>query len=235
MSLINNSPKIDYIDSFKFKHPFTCMIAGPTQSGKTTILQKFLSECDNGLVEPKPDCIYYCYSRWQKAYDDIRKNRNFSNSGHKSLIYFQEGLPDIGQFNSFKNNILILDDLMGECGKDKNILNIFTTDSHHMNISVIFLTQNIFSQERYSRTISLNCQYLILTKNPRDKLQLIILAKQMFPASTKFFAEAYEDAVTKKNFGYLLIDLNQITNDENRVQTGIFNNEERIIYRKNKF
>ena len=57
----------------------------------------------------------------------------------------------------------------------------------------------------------------------------------MFPTSTKFFAEAYEDAVTKKNFGYLLIDLNQITNDENRVQTGIFNNEERIIYRKNKF
>ena len=104
-----------------------------------------------------------------------------------------------------------------------------------MNISVIFVTQNIFSQEKYSRTISLNCQYLILTKNPRDKLQLIILAKQMFPASTKFFAEAYEDAVTKKNFGYLLIDLNQITNDENRVQTGIFNNEERIIYRKNKF
>ena len=32
---------------------------------------------------------------------------------------------------------------MGECGKDKNILNIFTTDSHHMNISVIFVTQNI--------------------------------------------------------------------------------------------
>jgi hypothetical protein len=37
---------------------------------------------------------------------------------------------------------------MTEAGKSEKILNIFTTDSHHKNISVIFVTQNIFSQKK---------------------------------------------------------------------------------------
>jgi HrpA-like RNA helicase len=30
----------DYIDDTVFQHPFTCMLAGPTMSGKTTILTR---------------------------------------------------------------------------------------------------------------------------------------------------------------------------------------------------
>ena len=30
------------IPSYVFKHPFTCMIAGPSKSGKTTLLKKIL-------------------------------------------------------------------------------------------------------------------------------------------------------------------------------------------------
>ena len=121
---------------------------------------------------------------------------------------------------------------MTEAGKDANCLKIFTVDSHHLNITVFFLTQNIFPQEKYSRTISLNSQYMILTNNPRDRNQLVQLGKQIFPGYTKFFAEAFNDAVTQKRFGYLLLALDQKTDEENRVQTGILPDEERIIYRK---
>ena len=30
------------LESFHFRHPFTLMLAGPTQSGKTTIIQKII-------------------------------------------------------------------------------------------------------------------------------------------------------------------------------------------------
>jgi hypothetical protein len=72
----------------------------------------------------------------------------------------------------------------------------------------------------------------LLTNNPRDRLQLINFGKQIFPGATKFFAEAFNDAVTQKKYCYLLLDFNQKTNEENRVQTGILFNEERIIYKK---
>ena len=73
---------------------------------------------------------------------------------------------------------------------------------------------------------------MILTNNPRDRNQLVQLGKQIFPGYTKFFAEAFNDAVTQKRFGYLLLALDQKTDEENRVQTGILPDEERIIYRK---
>jgi hypothetical protein len=58
------------------------------------------------------------------------------------------------------------------------------------------------------------------------------LAKQIFPGQTKFFSESYNDAVTQKQYGYLILALNQSTREENRVQTGILPDETRIIYRK---
>ena len=48
--------------------------------------------------------------------------------------------------------------------------------------------------------------------NPRDKLQILTLAKQMYPGQTDFFLNQYEEAV-KRPFGYLLIDLRTTAQD----------------------
>jgi len=233
----NLQAKPIYLDSFQFSHPATVLLAGPTRSGKTTLISKIIDQSDNGLLAPPPGRIVYCYSQWQKAFEDIKMSRARpahlnSSSNARVAVEFFEGLPDIETFDPKVNNFLILDDLMVECGKDSKVLRLFTIDSHHRNITVFFLTQNIFSQDKNSRSISLNCQYIILTNNPRDKLQIVNLAKQIFPGSSKFFAEAYNDAVTEKKFGYLVLDLSQTTLEENRIQTGIFKDEERIIYRR---
>jgi hypothetical protein len=215
-----------FIDNFCFEHPSTILLSGPTKSGKTTLLSKILKNSNKGLICPPPQRIIYCYSVWQKAFEEMRKNCN------ECLIEFKEGLPDIADFNPNQNSILILDDLMTQAGKDEKVLKLFTVDSHHLNLTVFFLTQNIFPQEKYSRSISLNCQYILLTNNPRDRNQLVQLGKQIFPGNTKFFKEAYDDAVTDRKYGYLVLALNQNTEEENRVQTGILPYETRIIYRK---
>lgn len=133
-----------------------------------------------------------------------------------------------------QNNLLILDDLMDLCEKEKSILNLFTTDSHQKSISVFLITQNLFSQGKFSRTIGLNCHYLFLLNNPRDQSQIHFLARQMFPNNSKFLIESYQDVVEHKKFGYLFIDLKQNTKKKHRVQTGILPEEEWIIYQIKK-
>ena len=141
------------IPDLTFKHPFTCMLAGPSQSGKSTLLAKIL-ENNQHLFTPAPTKIVYCYARWSEGFNQLKQI--------SPPITFHEGLPDIDQFSVHDNNVIILDDLMIQVEKDSTMLELFTTDSHHKNISVFLITQNLFSQGKYSRTISLNCQYLVI-------------------------------------------------------------------------
>ena len=104
----------------------------------------------------------------------------------------------------------------------KAVCELFTKGSHHRNLSVILITQNVFHQGKFCRDISLNCKYLVLFKNPRDKSQIYPLARQIFPENSGSFVKVYKEA-TSKPFGYLFLDLTQTTNDILRFQTDIFN------------
>ena len=196
---LNGKIKMEHntIESFIFRHPFTCMIAGPSKSGKTTLLKEIILNKDILISEP-PQRIVYCYSRWQDNFDQLKKQLSF--------IEFVQGLPDIDMFDEKVNNLLILDDLMKECGKDNSIYDIFTIDSHQKNISVFFLTQNLFPKEKNARTIRFNCNYIIVLNNLRDRAQIFYHARQMFPDNVNFMQECYNDAVESQPYGYLFLD-----------------------------
>ena len=85
-------------------------------------------------------------------------------------------MPHFTKFDGRRSTFLVLDDLMSETNDDA--ANLFTKGSHHRNVSVMFLTQNLFYKNRHMRTISLNEHYMILFKNPRDAGQFSILARQ---------------------------------------------------------
>ena len=89
---------------------------------------------------------------------------------------------------------------------DHSVELLFTKLSHHYNISVIHITQNLFQGKKENRTISLNSNYFVLFKNVRDQTQFAILARQMFLDNPKYAIESYKDA-TQKPYGYLVIDL----------------------------
>ena len=198
---------------FQFRHPFTCMIAGPTSSGKTVLVKKILNNHKiliNGISEIN---ILWAYGQWQSGYE----NKELVD------IQFIDGLPSEEELIERKTNILIIDDLMTELGNDKKLANLFTKGSHHLNLSIIFIVQNIFHQAKYMRNVSLNCHYFILMKNPRDKSQIFALARQLYPKKSKFLIEAYEDA-TLEPYSSLKIDLNPKTLEKYRVQTNIIPN-----------
>ena len=142
-------------------------------------------------------------------------------SGHATHSIRQGDSYSLEQDSYFdvnKRNLIVFDDQMIDTCKDKPIVNLFTRGSHHRNLSVIYIVQNLFHQGKGSRSISLNSHYLVLFKNPRDKLQILTLAKQMYPGQTDFFLNQYEEAV-KRPFGYPLIDQKTTTQDNCRLQT----------------
>ena len=47
--------------------------------------------------------------------------------------------------------------------------------------------------------MSLNSQYIVLFKNPRDRQQIAILARQMSPGNASKLLKAYEKAVSVAN------------------------------------
>ncbi|CAH3183610.1 unnamed protein product [Porites lobata] len=145
-------------------------------------------------------------------------------------IEFVKGIPTALEQDSYfdvnKRNLIVFDDQMIDASKDKRIVNLFTRSSHHRNLSVIYIVQNLFHQGKGSRSISLNSHYLVLFKNPRDKLQILTLAKQIsLTGNTDFFLNQYEEAV-KRPFGYLLIDLKTTTQDNCRLPTNVLPSEE---------
>lgn len=188
------------------QHPFTAIISGPTGCGKTFFTFKLIANASE-LIEPKPEKIMYCYGEFQPIFKDFPE------------VIFNEGLPDTTEFDGKERTLVILDDLMTETNDE--VVRIFTKYSHHRNVSVIYLSQNLFYKSKQSRTISLNAHYLIIFKNPRDACQVATLARQMFPTRSKFLIDAFKDA-TEKPYGYLFIDLKPFTDEKFRIRTNIF-------------
>ncbi len=189
------------------EHPFTCIVSGPTKSGKTTFVKQLIENRDS-LIDTKIAKIWWCYTENQPLYKKIKNVR------------FIEGLPDFSMLKSYSPTpqLLILDDLMQETKGNAQIVQLFTRGCHHWNISIIHIVQNLFFDGL--RTSRINSDYIVLFKNPADQLQSQILARQLYPTNMKYFLEAFADA-TKSPHGYLFIDLTQKAEDLHRLKTDI--------------
>ena len=162
-----------------------------------------------------PKNIIYCYGSYQPLFNTMKN------------VTFEEGLPS--NLNTVTNALIIVDDLMSELAGDSRLSSLFTKGSHHRNLSIIFIVQNIFHQGKEMRNINLNSHYLTLYKNPRDKSQIMHLARQMCPGKTKAFQEIFNDA-TSKPYSYLFVDLRPESDDRMRMRTGIFPPDEHYVY-----
>ena len=208
----------------RLQHPFTCILAGPSNCGKSWFVRKLLENA-RSVLSHQPSNIVWIYSCWQPLYGQLQTR--FKH------LRFVEGLPeslnDDALLPPSEVNLLIVDDLMCEGGQSGELEKAFTQYSHHRNLSICYIVQNVFNKGKSNRSISLNASYIVLFKNPRDKQQLSVIARQMYPTKTRFFMEAYDDAVGKP-YGYLLIDLKTTTTEEYRLRTGIFPPDLPVVY-----
>ena len=165
--------------------------------------------------------MVWCYAKHQpELFEELMKiNPN---------IEYVQGIPsDINtMFDRKINNVVILDDMMDEGADDKRVSQLFTRGRHD-NLSVIFLTQNLFHKKQ--REISLNSDYMVIFKNARDQSQFSHLARQFMPHNKEFVQWAYNDA-TQKPYSYLFLDLKAETEDRYRVRSEIIPDENNLQY-----
>ncbi len=202
-----------------FKDCSSLLLTGSTSSGKTTWVYKLLQNIE-AMYETKPDKILYCYGVWQPIFDEMEK-----------MCTLQQGLPlDIENWETqSKHKLIIIDDLMDKVVSSLDMSLLFTQGCHHRNISVIFISQNMFIQGKYARTISLNTQYMVIFKSMRDVSQITTLGKQLFPGRSKLLTQVYED-VMRQPYNYLVIDNSPHANQKYRLRTRIFPGEDPIVY-----
>ncbi len=191
------------------KHPFTMCISGPTSCGKTYLTMEILME---NKIYPRPQRIIWLYKRWQPFYDALK-------TGLDPRIEFIQGIPVDLEKDSFLNpkvrNLIVLDDLMSTASKDQRVTDLFTEGSHHRNLSVIAINQNLYHSK--DPTQRRNCHYMVLFNNPVDQQPVMTLARQMYPSNPERFMKAFRNSVTQQRYGYLFVDLKPTTSDEKRL------------------
>ena len=202
--------------AFAFNTPTSLMIVGPSGCGKTVFTTRLLLE-NPDLFATTPGSIHYCYGSWQSGFETLKK----------SGVHFHEGIPDSTLLPKWfpQGGILVLDALMDESGNDKNVLDLFTKHSHHQNITVIYLCQDLFPAGKFAKTISRNAHYITAFKNPRDQFGLRNLLQQSFPTQCREVMETFRKVTDERPFAYMLLDLHPASRDDQFILSHVLKDE----------
>ena len=127
------------------------------------------------MFSPRIDYIKWCYSEYQPTLPNSVKNVSFHN-GYSDRLVERENLPN-GQ------GLIILDDI-ADTISPKSIGNLFTKISHHRNISVFFLVQNLYYRGLPNmRLLNLNSHYTGKYSTVQYSIVLFLFLKSLISYS----------------------------------------------------
>lgn len=190
----------------RIKNASTIIVAGPSQSGKTTLVETIVRMKDELFKDPISNVYWFC------AFPPNEKING---------VQYKIGLPDQIEQLIEPHSLVIIDDFMKELSNSDILTAMMTKAVHHLPMTLIYITQNLFSKGNDNKTRRLNSNYLIVFKNPHDKAQINYIGRQMYPRDKDFLSSAFDDATSKHAYSYLFIDCQQDTPDEIRVRSNI--------------
>ena len=196
---------------FRFHTPSSILVVGPSGCGKTVFKEKILLE-NKELFETPPTQVHYCYGVWQGRFQPIQDRGVVFHEGISDHSAFVQWFPPGGK------GVMVLDDLVDEGSHDKRVLDLFTKHSHHQNVTVLYLCQDMFPVGKYAKSISL------AFKNPQDQLGIRNVLLQWFPTTWKDNLESFHQATTRP-YGYLVVDLHPASSDQQRLLSHVLKDE----------
>lgn len=188
-------------------------VVGPSGCGKSDLIFRMLV---GKTFYPKIRNVFYFYREHQAIFEEMQKRLQIQFIQFTTLEITKQ----------LDNCLLVFDDSCEEIYNDKEFSKI-ATSGRHRQLHVIYVKHNLFQQSKFSRTIDLNTNYIIIFKSPRDSYQVEVLGKQL--NDSNFVKESYEKA-TSTPFGHLLIDLNPKTSDCLRYSSNIAEPGPSIFY-----
>ena len=132
------------------RHPFNAIITGPTQSGKTHLVKMIIEDADYVISPPIEKVLWYQHENSKRP--EI----------HTHLpIVVKHNLDEI---ECMPKSLIVIDDLYSEACNSDRVRDIFIRDTHHLDCSIILISQNLFSsrESRHCTTINRNCKYIFL-------------------------------------------------------------------------
>ncbi len=208
---------------FTLRHPFTFSLVGMSGSGKTALVLDLLAR-RREIISANIEKIVYIYAEDQPKFQEFKLK-------HPKLIIFTRDMEEIRGITSDNqiNTLIVLDDKMLDIVGSENseVISWFIKGSSHRNCSIIIMLHSLFPPKM--RTISINTKYMVMFSNPRDRLTIWNLGRQMYPGRPRFLPEAYELAVSRP-FGYLFFDFHHLTNPKYRVGSSIYPQADCQIY-----
>ena len=182
----------------KFVSPYRMIISGSSGAGKTYFAGELIRA---DLFLHEIDFIYYfhpCYL------DEPPVN------WHETMsipVSYQTGLPNVEQLTSMPpNSLIVLDDLMEKCVNSEVIDHLFRVISGKRKLSVMIMSQNYFTNGRFSRNIRNSCNYSVLMRNCCDATINTRAARAMNLTRPVALAEQNN---SEKEYPYIFIDQTQ--------------------------
>lgn len=225
-----------------FQHPFTCVVSGPTKTGKTTFVKDLLTAPrELGLISTSFSHIsIYIGTRLSDNPIFAEMSKMFSPDmfrivevgdlyggdkkqfDEKFAQQFEEEMKTLGS-----NGCVVFDDMMMELDGANLLSSLFSKHSSHLGLSVFYLTQNVLHESKRRsehRTVYINSQYLVLFKTALDSQIFSTLAKRLSAGTKKKYSSLMRmfQSVTEK-YRYIIVSGN-IDRDPSVVFTSdIFN------------
>ena len=169
-----------------FHKPARLLICGNSGSGKSSLLVALLQKYRNNF-----DLVVVIGADLEGVESlDIKRDDDFNPlldavKGEKTLVIFDDCI-----FNQ----------------KQMKVASESFVRARHLGVSLIFLSQNLYLQDRNYRVIGLNVTHVFLLKQ-RDLKQIILYAKSFLEDNlVQKFVDVYKKIVLKIKYNYILID-----------------------------
>jgi len=184
-----------HYDKHKIKIPFRMLITGASGSMKTNTLLSLLNimpstwETITVITKNKDEPLY----NWLE--DKLGKE------GLKIQEINKEGMPDLDKFDKTKNNLIVMDDLVGE--RNQKPMEDFFLRARKKGCSLVYITQSYYQVPKMIRN---NLTYLIIKQISSMKNLVMISREYDLGLDKQDLINMYEDA-TENKAGFLMIDL----------------------------
>ena len=218
------------IDEVAIKLISSCVatVFGQTGCGKTELCYRIMRHADK-IFDKKISGIMYAYQTHQSLFDKMQAT--IPNIVFTQGIPSREDIDNLTKHDPEGHHLLFLDDLQSKIMNSPEVIDLVCVDSHHRNISVFLILQNLYSSGKFARTVSLQSHYLFCLKSLRDRTQLCTLATQIYGKSKSgIIAEALQHQMSLHTYPYVLVDISPHSERKTAVRSNIFPTEYMHIY-----
>ena len=223
-----NSNRKKKIFNIQLEPNFKLFLSGPSKCGKSYFMGQLLANLDS-IAEKPPQRVVYVYGYWQDKMTDMQAKNLvdvFIEGGGNDL---HTKLRDYQRIVNNEDLLVIFDDQMMDNkggGGLKTIAELYGQGARHMGMSLCFICQDIFYENKDFRFIRKNSDYWIFFKNPKDVQAINLISNRITTNST--LTRIYQEA-TVQPYSYLLIDTRQQANRYTRFLSQLFDRSHVVV------